>query len=73
MPYKEASVNGVSKLLSNYNSAKAARPDVIRSIVLKELSHVIESIITAIFQKSVDTGKVPIDWKKAQNCSLQER
>ena len=38
----EISVNGVAKLLSNLNSAKAAGPDATRLIVLKELSHVIE-------------------------------
>ena len=39
-------------------------------IVLKELSHVIAPIVTAIFQKSLDTGKIPSDWKKAQVCPL---
>lgn len=68
MPDIEISVNGVAKLLSNLNSAKAAGPDAIRPIVLKELSHVIAPIVTAIFQKSLDTGKVPSDWKKAQVC-----
>ena len=61
---------GVAKLLSNLNSAKAAGPDAIRRIVLKELSHVKAPIVTAIFQKSLDTGKVPSDWKKAQVCPL---
>ena len=68
MPDIEISVNGVAKLLSNLNSAKAAGPDAIRPIVLKELSHIIAPIVTAIFQKSLDTGKVPSDWKKAQVC-----
>ena len=66
----EISVNGVAKLLSNLNSAKAAGPDAIRPIVLKELSHVIAPIVTAIFRKSLDTGKIPSDWKKAQVCPL---
>ena len=42
----------------------------IRRIVLKELSHVKAPIVTAIFQKALDTGKVPSDWKKAQVCPL---
>ena len=66
----EISVNGVAKLLSNLNSAKAAGPDAIRPIVLKELSHVIAPIVTAIFRKSLETGKIPTDWKKAQVCPL---
>ena len=68
MPDIEISVNGVAKLLSNLNSAKTAGPDAIRPIVLKEFSHVTAPIVTAIFQKSLDTGKVPSDWKKAQVC-----
>ena len=39
------------------NSANAAGLDAIRPIVLKELSHVIARIVTAIFQKSFDAGK----------------
>ena len=37
MPDIEISVNGDAKLSSNLNSAKAAFPDAIRLIVLKEL------------------------------------
>ena len=33
---------------------------------MKELSHVIAPIVTAIFRKSLVTGKIPSDWKKAQ-------
>ena len=55
---------------SNLNSAKAAGPDAIRPIVLKELSQVITPVVTAIFQKSLDTSMVPADWKKAQVCPL---
>ena len=47
-------MNGVAKLLSSLNSAKAAGPDAIIPIVLKESSHVIAQIVTAIFQKSLD-------------------
>ena len=70
MPEIEISVNGVAKLLSNLNSAKAAGPDAIRPIILKELSQAITPVVTAIFQKSLDTGMVPSDWKKAQVCPL---
>ena len=48
-----------------WNSAKAAGPDAIRPIVLKELSQVIAPLVTAM-----DTGMVPSDWKKAQVCPL---
>ena len=59
----EISENGVAKLLSNLNSAKAAGPDATRPIVLRQ---VVAPIVIAIFQKSLDTGKVPSDWKPAQ-------
>ena len=51
-------------------STKGAGPDTIRPTVLKELSQVIASAVTAIFQKSLDTCTVPSDWKKAQVCLL---
>ena len=53
MPEIEISVNGIAKLLANLNSAKAAGQDAIRPIILKELSHVIAQIVTAISQSKV--------------------
>ena len=60
----------VAKFLSNLNVTKAAVPDAIRPIVLKELSQVVAPVITVIFQTSLDSGTVPIDWKKAQVCPV---
>ena len=34
-------------------------------VVLKELANEIAPIVTAIFQLSLDTSAVPLDWKKA--------
>ena len=61
---------GIAKLLSNLNVAKAAGPDSVRSIVLKELSQIIAPVVTIVFQSSLDSGIVPSDWKKAQVCLL---
>ena len=47
---------------------KAAGPDSVRPIVLKELSQIIALVVTIIFQSSLDSGIVPSDWKKAQVC-----
>ena len=66
----DISTAGVAKLLSNLNVTKAAGPDAIRPIVLKELSQVVAPFITVIFQTSLDSGTVPTDWKKAQVCPL---
>ena len=50
--------------------SKAAGPDYLRPIVLKELGQVIAPAISIIFQISLDSGTVPSDWKKAQVCPL---
>ena len=63
MPDIDISTAGVAKLLSNLNVSKAAGPDSVRPIVLKELSQVITPVITIIFQTSLDSGTVPSDWK----------
>ena len=44
---------------------KAAGPDEIRPIVLKELRLEIAPIIQLIFERSLATGELPSDWTKA--------
>ena len=44
---------------------KAAGPDEIRIIVLKELRPEIAPIFQLIFERSLATGEVPFDWTKA--------
>ena len=44
---------------------KATGPDTIPPTVLKELSHQISPILEIIFNKSLQTGQVPNDWKEA--------
>ena len=73
MPEIKISTNGVANLLSNLNIAKAAGPDTIKPVVLKELSHIIAPAVAALFQKSLDEGTVPSDWKKAQVCPLYKK
>ena len=68
MPDIDISTAGVTKLLSNLNVSKAAGPDYVRPIELKELSEVITPVITIIFQTSLGSGTVRSDWKKAQVC-----
>ena len=59
------SVEGVKKILSNLQPGKAPGPDNITPRVLKELSDVIAPILTIIYQSSIDSSKVPSDWKDA--------
>ena len=56
---------GVLKLLSKLKPNKAAGPDLIRPIVLKELRNEISTVVTILFQKSLSSGIQPSDWTKA--------
>ena len=61
----KVTVDGVHKLLSDLNPHKAMGPDGLHPQILKKLAPVIAPILQIIFQHSLDTGKVPLDWKKA--------
>ena len=65
MPNIDISASGFLKLLTSLYPSKTASPDSIKPVVLKELANEIAPIVTAIFQLSLDTGTVPLDWKKA--------
>ena len=70
MPEIKIDENGFLKLLSNLKVDKAAGPDDIKPIVLKELRKKIASVIKAIFEKSLETGQLPKDWTTARVCPL---
>ena len=67
------STAGVTKLLSDLDVFKAAGPDAIRPLVLKQLSQEISPVVALIFQTSLDSGTVPTEWKTAQVCTLFEK
>lgn len=58
-------VQGIEKLLAGLNPHKAQGPDEISPRLLKELHREIAPFLTIIFQRSLDTGIVPSDWKHA--------
>ena len=60
------SVAGILKLLQNLKPGKAAGPDRLKPILLKELREEIAPIIQVIFEHSIQTGKLPPDWCRAQ-------
>ena len=60
MPDIGISPAGVAKLLTNLNVSKAAGPDSISPIIMKELNQVIAPVVTLI-QTSLDSGVVPPD------------
>ena len=65
MPDINISATGIQHIMSNLKPHKAAGPDTIPPTVLKELSHQISPILEIIFNKSLQTGQVPNDWKEA--------
>ena len=70
MPEIKIDHNGVLKLLSNLKPDKAAGPDSIKPVVLKQLKIEIAPVICLLFEKTLQTGQLPSDWKKAQVCPL---
>ena len=57
--------NGITKLVRQLNPYKAPGPDNISPMILKELATDISPLLQLIFQKSLDTGVVPEDWRIA--------
>ena len=58
------------KLLQKLNPGKACGPDLLPARVLKELASEISPLLTTIFQKSLDTGYVPKDWRTANVTAI---
>ena len=65
MPEIQISVKGIEKLLKSLNPHKAAGPDQFKPIVLQTLHAELAPILQVIFQKSLDSGKLPHIWKQA--------
>ena len=64
---KDITVNeeGVRKLLQKSNPQKASGPDMIPARLLKECADDLAPILALIFNKSLQSGTVPDDWKTA--------
>ena len=56
---------GVQTLLEKLNSNKSMVPNELHPRVLKHLAADIAPSLTVIYNKSLQTGEVPHDWKKA--------
>lgn len=61
----EISVETVKKKLKNLNCSKSPGPDGTHPRVLKEAADVLAFPLAMVFQKSVNEGFVPNDWKLA--------
>ena len=64
---------GVKLLLDKLNPKKAIGPDQVPTYLLKEHSDIFSSILQTIFQKSLDTGVVPMDWKRANVVAIYKK
>ena len=70
MPEIKVTYEGVRKLLQKLHPGKSCGPDLLPARVLKELASDIPPYLTAIFQKSLDTGYVPKDWRSANVTAI---
>ena len=61
---------GVRKLLQKSNPSKASGHDMVPARSLKECSKELSLILTCIFNKSLQTGIVPDDWKTANVSAI---
>ena len=55
----------MEKFLAGLNVKKASGPDNIPCKILKELAAELAPILTTIFQQSLETGQIPLDWTLA--------
>jgi hypothetical protein len=70
MPNIKVKEEGVKRLLQKTNPNKACGPDLITSRILKDLSSELTPFLTLIFQKTIDEGEVPSNWKYANVTAL---
>ena len=61
----DITLNGVIKLLKDLNPTKSPGPDNLGPKVLKALADEVASLLLLIYKKSLETGEVPEDWRKA--------
>ena len=55
------------------NPNKAAGPDSIKPLILKELRLEIAPVICLLFEKTLKTDQLPSEWTKAQVCPLYKK
>ena len=70
MPEIQLSTAGILKLLKNLNPGKAAGPDKIKPVVLKEFREELAPILKILFERSLQNGIVPSDWTSANVTPL---
>ena len=64
---------GVTKLLQELSPSKASGPDNIPNRILKETATQISPFITKLFNQSLQIGKLPKDWNKANVTPIYKK
>ena len=64
---------GVQKLLSKVNPSKASGPDNIPNRILKECAEQLAPGLSVIFQRSIDSGELPKDWRDANISCIYKK
>ena len=64
---------GVRRLLVKTNPHKASGPDQIPARILKECAEELTPILTIFFQKTLDEGQLPDDWKRANVSAVYKK
>ncbi|MCG7866607.1 MAG: reverse transcriptase family protein, partial [Candidatus Thiodiazotropha taylori] len=70
MDHITCTVEGTTKLLKKINPNKACGPDSIPARILKELADELAPLLTAIFNKCLEEGEVPEDWRRANVTAI---
>jgi hypothetical protein len=73
MPDIHITNHGIAKLLSNLDPSTAADPDELKPQILKELADNISPVLCLIFNKSLETGVVPTDWRTAHVSPIYKK
>ncbi len=60
----------VHKELSTLDNAKGSGPDDLHPLMLQILADFLAEPITALYNKSLQSGEVPQDWRKAVICPI---
>ena len=68
--YLHVTAEMVQNEIKNLNMNKSCRPDEIHPRMLIELSSNISKPIAFLFNKTIEYGKIPNDWKKANVSSI---
>ncbi|KAK3871968.1 hypothetical protein Pcinc_022917 [Petrolisthes cinctipes] len=64
---------GVKKKLKKLDGSKAAGPDGVSPLILKECTDVLFKPITDIFLTSLETGSIPSDWRRANITPIHKK